>query len=222
MSRAVLTILLTLACASPLAAQNRRPARPAPRGPAVTLRGFGDVGLLTFQAKDSFDAVFGTRSGPVFGGGAEVLFRDGLFVQLRASRVRKTGERVFVFDGNVSPLGIPSTLTMTPVQISGGYRLKRPRSRYAPYVGGGVGWYRVTETDPFADASERLEDTFNGYHVVGGVEVRLRTWLGVAGEAQWSTVPDALGTGFSSVGAAFGESNLGGVTARVRVLVGSW
>jgi hypothetical protein len=41
----------------------------------------------------------------------------------------------------------------------------------------------------------------------------------IAGEAQWTTVPDAL-SGVSSAGDAFGESNLGGLGVRVRFIVG--
>ena len=43
-------------------------------------------------------------------------------------------------------------------------------------------------------------------------------WLGVAGEASWSTVPDAIGD--SGVSAAFDETDLGGTTFRVKITIG--
>jgi hypothetical protein len=43
-------------------------------------------------------------------------------------------------------------------------------------------------------------------------------WLALAGEAQWTAVPKALGeTGLS---AAFGEDDLGGTTFRFKLIVG--
>jgi hypothetical protein len=41
----------------------------------------------------------------------------------------------------------------------------------------------------------------------------------IAGEAQWTTIPDAL-SGVSSAADAFGESNLGGFGFHVRFVVG--
>ena len=58
------------------------------------------------------------------------------------------------------------------------------------------------------------------YHVLGGVEFRMSSWFGVTGEAQWTTISDALGTEVSSASEAFGESNLGGLGFRVRFVVG--
>jgi hypothetical protein len=55
---------------------------------------------------------------------------------------------------------------------------------------------------------------------MGGAEVRIRRWLGVAGEAQFTTVPDALGTNATGVSSTFGETNLGGATFRAKVVIG--
>jgi opacity protein-like surface antigen len=127
---------------------------------------------------------------------------------------------VFVLNDQVFDLGIPTTVRVTPVQVTGGYRFKVGRRHIVPYVGGGVGWFRYSETSDFADASEDVSDTFTGYHLLGGAEWRMSRIIGVAGEAEWSTVPDALGQNPSGASAAFNETDLGGVTFRVKVVVG--
>ena len=44
--------------------------------------------------------------------------------------------------------------------------------------------------------------------------------VGISGEAEWSTVPNALGQTPSGASAAFDETDLGGVTFRIKVVVG--
>jgi hypothetical protein len=110
----------------------------------LRFRGFADVGLTTFSAHDSFAAVLGQDGGAVVGGGGEAVLRQRVFVGIRASRFRRTGERIFVHG----------------------------RERF-----------------------------------------------GLA-EAQWATVPDALGGGSNSAAREFGESNLGGSTVRIKLIIG--
>ncbi|HEY7189296.1 MAG TPA: outer membrane beta-barrel protein [Vicinamibacterales bacterium] len=193
---------------------------PAASAQGIGFRGFGDVGGTRFTAGQSFDAVLGSHSGFEFGGGVETVLPPGIFVNLRASRFQKDGSRVFVLNDQVFDLGIPTTVRVTPVQVTGGYRFKVGRRHIVPYVGGGVGWFRYSETSDFADASEDVSDTFTGYHLLGGAEWRMSRIIGVAGEAEWSTVPDALGQNPSGASAAFNETDLGGVTFRVKVVVG--
>ena len=183
------------------------------------LRGFGDIGLTTFAAKRSFDAVLGSNRGLVFGGGVEAELPRRVFVNLRAARFRDVGRRVFLFGGKRFDLGIPTTITVTPVEITGGYRFDVVW-RLVPYGGAGVGWHRYEETSRFAETSENVSDRFTGYHVVGGAEFRLARWIGAAGEAQWTTVPDALGGDPNGVSREFDESDLGGVTFRLKIVVG--
>jgi opacity protein-like surface antigen len=206
----LLTALLTLA------------AVPA-AGQTFTIRGFGDLGATAFTAQQSFEAIVGSRSGVVFGGGVEAILPQHIFIDVRASRFKKTGSRVFVSDGDQFDLGIDDTVTITPVEISAGYRFMRPRRTIVPYVGGGIGWHRLQETSTGADqTTEDVDETFHGYHVLGGVDFRLTRIISVAGEAQWSTVPNALGQNPTGVSTAFGETDLGGTTVRVKLVVGSW
>lgn len=206
--RAIVLIVAGMALASSAEAQSE-----------FMLRGFGDVGSTSFTAEKSFDAVLGSRSGRVFGGGVEAVLPQRVFVNVRASRFREVGQRVFLLNGEQFNLGIPATITVTPVELTGGYRFDFG-SRVIPYGGAGVGWHRYKETSQFADAAENVDERFTGYHLVGGAEFRLARWIGAAAEAQWATVRDALGADPNSVSHEFDESDLGGVTFRLKVVVG--
>jgi len=197
----------------------RGTASPSARG-TFSLRGFGDAGLEMFQAADSFKTVFGTSTGILVGGGVDVLAPRGVFAQVRASRFRRTGARAFVFNGQVFALGVPDTVSIIPIEFTGGYRLRGHGWPLVPFVGGGVGRHRYVETSPGADRAESASQTFTGYHVLGGVELPIWRWLGAVGEVQWTSVPNALGTDPNSLSRSFNETNLGGVTARVKVVVG--
>ncbi len=105
-----------------------------------------------FTAKESFKAVLGSSTGIVFGGGGGVVLPQKIFVDVRASRFKKDGTRVVVADGQIFDLGIANTITITPVEVTGGYRFGRPRDSLRPYAGGGISWYRYAESDAFATA----------------------------------------------------------------------
>ena len=182
------------------------------------LRGFGDVGATTFTAEQSFAAILGSKTGTVFGGGVEAV-EGHIFLNVRASRFQRTGQRVFLFEGEQFDLGVPTTITVSPVELTGGYRFPF-WTRFVPYAGVGVGRYWFKETSGFAAADENVDEQFTGYHVLGGGEVRLARWLGLAGELQWATVPDAIGSDPNSVSHEFDETDLGGTTFRFKIVVG--
>ena len=195
------------------------PGSPADAQSRVMLRGFGDIGWTTFAAEKSFTAVLGSDTGRLFGGGVEAVLLQHIFVSLRASRFREVGQRVFLFNGTQFDLGIPTTITVTPVELTAGYR-RDFGWRLVPYGGAGVGRHRYVETSEFSEPSENVSKRFSGYHVLGGVEFRLARWLGAAAETQWTTVPDAFGNDPNSVSREFDESDLGGMTFRLKVVVG--
>jgi len=205
---------------SAAAAQARAPVRrPAPE-PTVRVRAFGEVGARTFTASKSFEAVLGTRSGVLFGGGAEVLVGHNLFVSVGVSRFQKDGERVAVANGQAFPIGIDTTISIVPIEVSAGWRFANPRRTVIPYLGGGIGWHRYKETSEFATTDEDAQFTKTGFQLLGGAEWRASRWLGVAGEAAWMSVPNAFGGGTTSAAAAFGEDDLGGAVFRVKVVIG--
>ena len=183
------------------------------------LRGFADIGSTTFAATRSFEAVLGDARGLVWGGGVEVVLPFPVFVDLRASRFRQTGDRVFLYRGQRYNLGIPTTVTVIPLTLIGGYRAE-VGWRVVPYGGGGIGWHRYRETSRFADGAEDVDERFQGYHLLGGAEFRVARRIGTAFEAEWSTVPDALGGDPNGVSREFNQTDLGGVTYRVKIVIG--
>ena len=185
--------------------------------PAMAFRAFGQATYTRLNARQSFEAVLGEAHGPSFGAGAEVRFRGGLFAQASWDQFRKTGERVFVFEDTVFPLGVPNTITITPIKLTGGYRFVAGRSA-VPYFGAGVGSYRLEERTPFTEPAEEFDERFEGYHVVGGLEFRAARWIATAVEIEYSSVPEALG--FGGISQIFDEQNLGGIQIRAKLLVG--
>ena len=182
--------------------------------PSVSLRPFFMVTAEGFSAKETFSAVFGGTVQPLYGGGLELAFRNGLYFDFTASRFKKTGERAFFFDGNGFGLGIPLTVTMTPLEFTVGAR-SNPAPKVFPYFGGGVGSYRYEETSTVDDSFSK---TNFGWLVVGGVEYRFNDWIGISGDLQYTRVNGIIGEG--GVSAEAGESNLGGTAGRFRVLIG--
>ena len=213
-----LAVFALLVGADPAAAQSR--PRPAPQSRSISIGGYGMFGLINLTAVDTFDAILGQSSGHIYGGGATIgIPLGGLFVDIGAWRFKQVGERVFITNGReVFHLGIPVTITITPVELTAGWRFRRRNSRLVPYAGGGVTWYGYKETSSFSTPSEDVDERFNGYHVMGGVEYRVMRWLGLGGEAAWTTIPDAIGTG--GVSKVFGDTDLGGASFRAKITIG--
>jgi outer membrane protein W len=201
----------------PPAQASRASGRAGAAPPALGIRGFGSFSYMFFQASDSFDAIFGEASQPLYGGGGEVVFGDRLFVRGEVERFRKTGERVIVFEDEVFPLGLSNTVTITPVTFTGGYRF-RSTTAMVPYVGGGVGVYRFREESEFSEPDEQVDDSFTSYHALAGVEYAVSRWLFTAFEVRYTTVPDSLGA--PGVSGDFNESNLGGFSVGVKLMIG--
>lgn len=207
--------------------EDRGAARQQPRrrGPAVTARVAGLAGFQTFTASESFDAVLGTSSGPVFGGGGGLLLGRNLFVDVMISRFSASGSRVFVTDGGERfDLGIDTQVTVMPVDVSIGWRFAgrprlgptgRPVFRAVPFAGGGFGFQRYEETSEFAEGDEDVNESHGSYHVLGGIELPFSRHLGVSADVLYRWVPDAIGT--TGVSAVFDETDLGGAQVRVRV-----
>ena len=210
LGRAAVLAALILVAAAP---------RAAAQADGLHIGGYAMVGSMSFAATESFDAVLGTSSGTVFGGGATVgLPWGGLFFSVGASRFSAEGERALWLDGQVYPLGIPLTVKVTPVEVTGGWQFRGLSRRFVPYVGGGFSSYAYQESSSFAATGEDVDERFSGYHVLGGAEFKVASWLGVAGEFAWTTVPDALGAG--GVSEAFDETDLGGTSLRLKVTIG--
>jgi opacity protein-like surface antigen len=215
--KTALPLLLVLLVSAPLSAQSRRSTTFSDDPPSVALRPFFVLAGESFAAKNTFDAAFGHSFEPLFGGGLEVVLRDGIYADVTLSRFSKTGQRAFRANNQTFELGIPLTATLTPIEVTGGYRF-RTSPRVFPYVGVGIGSYGYQETSNFADTGDDVHARHIGYLAAGGVDLRVHRWVGIAGEVQYTHVPGILGTG--GISQAAGENDLGGVAVRVKVTVG--
>jgi opacity protein-like surface antigen len=220
-----LALVSVLLAAAPAAAQ-------APDD--MSLRPFVMINQEQFAAKQTFDAVFESSSQTIFGGGLNVV-QENYYLELSASRFAKTGERAFLDNGEAFRLGIPLKVTWVPLELTVGYRFvpKRrppPRStgparpgpapvpRVIPYIGGGVGLYRYTETSSFSGPGEDLDTRHVGGILEGGVEFRVHRWIALAGGVHYTRIPGIFGEAGISKDA--NETDLGGIAARFKVLVG--
>ncbi|MEO5820620.1 MAG: hypothetical protein ABIT71_08945 [Vicinamibacteraceae bacterium] len=204
----------------------RGPALPSPTGRPLRIAVFATAGVFNATAKESFAAVLDTSHGTEIGAGGQIAWQSGalrgLFVEVDASRFEETGERAFVLEGEVFPLGIPLTIGLTPIELSAGYRLNTLRrtrrgvvaSPVAYFVGGGIGSVGYRETD----ADESISERFTSYHVMGGADVTVWRMFQVGAEARYRWVPDGLGAG--GISDEFNETDLGGTTFRVRIGIG--
>lgn len=206
-SRVSLIVVLTAA----LAPVSARAQTTSPVG----VRAWFGLDFNTMSASESFKAVLESAQLIGFGGGADVTVWKNAFARVSFSRAKKDGERAVVFNNQVIPLGVPIEVTYTPLEIGGGWQFPLSGG-VRPYAGAGLFRLRYTETSPFGIADEEVEISKNGYVVFGGVEVPVWKYVMVGGEAQFRSVPDAIGVG--GLSRDFEETNLGGFT--VRLLVG--
>jgi opacity protein-like surface antigen len=215
MRHAILSVLFFAACAVPAAAQ---PYVPPSSGPSIGLRGFAVIDTTRQAANESFAAVLGRAQTTAVGGGAEVDAWKHLFLRFAVSQSKETGSRVFVSDGEVFDLGIPLSVTLTPIEAGGGWRFPSA-SRVTPYLGAAFVSLGFTQVSKFAEPDEDVHERYTGSAAFGGVDVAIWKGLFVGAEAQYRhvSVPDASG----SVMREFGERDLGGFTARILFGVGT-
>jgi hypothetical protein len=170
----------------------------------------GDINAMA--AQNSFQAIVGSSTLMGLGGGVDVLrvWKD-LFIRGAVTHTSKDGSRAFVFDGQAISLNIPMKVSMTPIETGGGWRFPSPR--VTPYAGGAAIFAHYSETSTFAGSGDNVSETKVGYSGFGGVDFTLSKWVMAGVEAQYRSVPNAIGTG--GVSQDFGETNLGGFSVRV-------
>ena len=208
--KTTLILLAGLVFATPAAAQD---------APALSIRPFFVASEQSFAATQTFDATFDQHTGPFFGGGLQAVVLDHFVIEVGASRFRKDGDRAFLSGGKAFSLGIPLTATITPLEITGGYRfLFASMPSVRPYAAAGWTRYAYKETSDFALDGDNIDTHHSGLVANGGVEVRLHRWIGAAFDVQYSRVRGILGT--AGVSQQAGEQDLGGVAARLKVIVG--
>jgi outer membrane protein W len=191
----------------------------AQQAPALSIRPFALGTTQSFAAKETFDAAFETSVAPFFGGGVQVVLWDRFIAEVGASRFRMTGERAFRSGNTNFRLGIPLTATITPVEITGGYRFLSGRMRrIRPYVAAGWGRYAYKETSDFADPGDDVDTSHSGWIANGGAEFRIQRSIAIGADVQYSRVPGILGAG--GVSQQAGENDLGGLAGRLKVIIG--
>jgi len=192
------------------------PVTAAGQATGPSLFGYGTLGSTALAAAETFEAVAGTSRRTNLGGGAHATIWRGLFVDGAVSRLRLTGERVFIHGETVYQLGVPLTVTLRPVDVAAGWRIRR--GRVSPFAGGGLSMVSYAEESDFAEAGDDVRETRTGAMFLGGVDVAVLQWLQLGGELRYRAVTGVLGAG--GVSGVFGEDSIGGVAASVRVSVG--
>jgi opacity protein-like surface antigen len=216
----LLCLALTLGSAASAVGQVRSPPpRSAPQEPYPTIapRGFVLFSQQKFAAEQTFEAVFDDSVQPFRGGGVDVVVYRNFFAELAFSRFKQTGERVFRAGGETFPVGIPLTATITPFEVSGGYRMTQWR-RVLPYAGAGLGSYGYKETSSFAASGEDVDVSKKGFILFAGAEFRVIRWFGISADVHKTSIDDIIGTG--GISQEFNETDLGGTAFRVRLMVG--
>jgi outer membrane protein W len=206
--KTLMAFVVALSAAAPALAQDP---------PQISIRPFAFGSLQAFAATETFDAVFGRSYDPFFGGGVQVVFEDKYFVEVSASRFKQTGQRAFISNGQKFRLGIPLTADITPFEVTAGYRFTlSPMVR--PYVAAGVGSYKYTETSDFNTPDEDVTARHAGFVINGGADFRVHRWVSIGADVQYTHIPGILGS--AGVSQQAGESDLGGVAGRLKLIVG--
>jgi len=213
---AVTVCLVSVPAAAQSASVRRAPAKKAHVGAVV----FGIVENQSMTATQSFDAVLDTSSVTLVGAGGDIVnLWKTAFARVAVTHVQQTGTRVAVNGTTTVPLNIPLTLSMTPIELGGGWRFGGldAKSHVVPYVGAAALFLQYRETSEFADADENTSSTFTGGSFFGGVDIAIKV-VHVGVEGILRTVPNAIGAAGASQ--AFNETNLGGGVVRFFFGVG--
>lgn len=205
----------------PPASSQARGTQPPRRPPAKpSLRAFGTYGYDKMSASDSFRAITGSDSTHSFGGGAQgINLWKGLFAEVSVEHTQEDGERAFVFNDEVFPLGIPLKITMTPIDVVGGWRASSGgRHPIATYGGAGITSVSYKETADFATSGDDVDERKIGFVGIFGVEVSVGKLFHVRAEGRYRRVTDILGN--AGVSEAFDEKELGGFGGGFKFVVG--
>ena len=156
-------------------------------------------------------------AGTIFGGGARVgLPLGGLFVEVGAWRFQAKASACSSPNG-VIPAGHPRGRHDHADRAHRRLAVRRPCAEVLPY-GGGVTSASTRKRRGFADATEDVDERFNGYHVLGGAEFRSRAgWASRAKRVDDRARRDRR---IAACPAAFNETDLGGTSFRLKITIG--
>jgi hypothetical protein len=215
--KTIAACLFAVLTALPAAAQSSGDPAGFSEPPEIGFRGFFIATAQSFAAKTTVDAAFAGSTQPFFGGGVQLTSPSGFYIEFGVTQFKKSGQRAFVSNGQTFGLGIPLTATVTPIELSAGYRFGASKWKAIPYAGGGIGRYNYKEESDFSNG-DNVDTHAVGYLAFGGVEFRVQKYIGLAVDVQYTHIPGILGVG--GVSKEVGETDLGGIAARFKVLVG--
>jgi opacity protein-like surface antigen len=202
----VLVVIAFMATVSEGSAQGR-----------ARLTGYAVLGDVRLDAARTFEAVSESSHTQVFGGGVQVtnLWRF-VFVDVGLSGMTIDGERVFIDDGDVQPLGIPLEVSLFYVDVVAGWR--HAHGRLSPYVGVGFSRLRYRETSESAPPEDDVTESGTGPLFLAGVDFALSRWVRIGAELRYRRIDGVLGAGGAS--AIFDEDSAGGLSTALRVSIG--
>ena len=174
--------------------------------------GWHDLTNAANSAKAVFDGVSG---GPTGGVALQYGLGESFFVRAGARYFQRNGERVFVAapGSPVFDLGHSLKVRIIPAYGLIGFRFLQGGS-FRPYIGigGGVTSYNE-ESDVAGEIFTSTATKPSGQGVIGLDYGRGTVRFG--GEVGYSLVPDVIG--FGGVSNVYGEDDIGGLTAVVRL-----
>lgn len=183
------------------------------------VRGHVAIGMAGFSAAESVEAVAGTNTTRVFGAGATAIgLWRGVFVDVAFFWQGLDGERVFVDRGTVYRLGIPLTIHLRPLDVAAGWRFAGRRDRVGAYAGAGLSALSYEESSAFAEPGDDIKTRKAGAVVIGGADLYLGRRARVGADLRYRAVSGVLGGG--GVSEAFGDDQLGGYSASLRISFG--
>lgn len=174
--------------------------------------GWHDLTNSSQSAKAVFD---GKSGGPTFGGALQYGIGESFFIRGGARYFQRDGERVFVATpgGTVYRLGHPLTVRIIPFYGLVGYRFLQGGS-LRPYVGVGGGAASYDEKSDVAGETFAYTATKAAGYGVAGLDYG-RGAIRLGGEVMYSAVPKTIG--FGGVSQMYGEDDIGGLSAVVRL-----
>jgi len=188
-------------------------------GSAQGLGGLGhvNVGQIRFAAKESFETVVGTAAkNNVTAGGEVTGIWRGIFAGVAVTQQTLQGQRVFVHQNEVFPLGISTTIEVRPIDIAGGWRFQF--GRLLPYAGAGASFLSYKERSDFAEPGENVDEARTGTVYLAGIDVQVIRFVRAGFELRYRDIDGVLGS--DGVSAVYGENKLGGLALAARFSVG--
>jgi hypothetical protein len=200
------------ACLAALVAVLSAPAAGAGEVSLTLDGGWHDLTNSSNSAKAVFD---GASGGPTFGFAGQYGLGESFFIRAGARFFQRDGERVFVAapGSPVFRLGHPLTVRIIPAYGLLGFRFLQGAS-LRPFIGVGGGVTSYKEESDVAGEIFTSTATKAAGHAVAGLDFG-RGAIRFGGEVMYSVVPKVIG--FAGVSQVYGEDDIGGLSAVVRL-----